>query len=215
MPSSFVIDTTKSRRRVVARPYDDEEEKVTYYPISLNINGGILQFFILSSKGTDWFRLYRSMRQNLTEYLQHQHDVHACPLFRCYAFMYCVLTGKSAFCADPTTCRHKLGDAEELGTLTKEHLAKNFSREEVTKFEVGDAVCFGRSVSKGEKEYVLEHFGIDFGLNYSGDYSKRLCLSKLGGYDQLFLTTHDELHRLYETDGRRWKLVLKDRPMIN
>lgn len=199
-----VLDTKKEQKLVVGGILR-EVETITHYSLDwqpTEEENHTLQFFLLSHEGKEvYFRLYRTIRQNLTNYYC-KAEIFTCPLSRCYSFVWFVLTGALPFCNQPH-CKHKLKDAEQLEQLANEHLAKNFVCKEVSTFDIGDVVCFKRSIGK---KYHFEHFGIDFGPHKN---CERLCLSKMGTYDNLFLTTHTELHRLYGTDGRLWKLTLK------
>ena len=131
-------------------------------------------------------------------------------MFRCYAFAVFLTAGQFPFCDMINgECKHET-DRNNKGILIDDlmdkHIAKNFTKEKVTKkFRQGDIVAFNNPHSG------FQHFAIDLGHATSTSTGKkkkdRLCLSKLGMYSKLYLTTHEELHRMYMTDGKMWRLI--------
>jgi hypothetical protein len=165
-------------------------------------------------------KLPAKVRKNLLAFLKNQEQIAKCGMFRCYAFVSFLLDGKFPFCqtscSGDRSCKY-FSEFNSLEKLTSTHIAENFTvQENFRKFRVGDIVVFGKSCQlrnclacqeDPSQKYGFTHFAIDMGQCLKGD--DRLCLSKLGNYSDLYLTTYKELQRMYDTDGKMMRLVPK------
>jgi hypothetical protein len=164
----------------------------------------------INNNGERSIRLSSEIRKNLATFFKNQKQIASCKMFRCYAFAVFLTAGQFPFCDMINgECKHET-DRNNKGILIDDlmdkHIAKNFTKEKVTKkFRQGDIVAFNNPHSG------FQHFAIDLGHATSTSTGKkkkdRLCLSKLGMYSKLYLTTHEELHRMYMTDGKMWRLI--------
>jgi len=180
-------------------------------------------------------KLPAKVRKNLLAFLKNQEQIAKCGMFRCYAFVSFLADGKLPFCQSPNIgadedkgktkvkqCEHT-SEFNSLAKLTNTHIAENFIiQENFRKFRVGDIVVFGKRCQflnclacqeDPSQKYGFTHFAIDMGQCSTKEDGKdgkdRLCLSKLGNYSDLYLTTYKELQRMYETDGKMMRLVPK------
>jgi hypothetical protein len=175
--------------------------KLKYYALHLENGKKMMQHSSTSAMkikyGARFIRLPAKMRKNIQSYLERQEDVSKCAFFRCYSFVVLASTNQFPVCdlKDKHNCQHSNDEMENMFKLVSSHFKKNFTSKVVERCRIGDILAF--ITSNGD----AEHFGIDMGISRNpADNGKRLCLSKLGTYSELYLTTHEELHRLYSTN---------------